>query len=128
MKIQSLAHLWNLTQQHRGTSGARVAAGVLLGLYNSDRFPFPLDELRALDSENLAHAIEVIRSDAAHCQMEVHRWLNVASGRSDFGDRFEHLAHEYSAFKRARCKASELQPLNPARLVLRAPDQEVANG
>lgn len=126
MKIQALAHLWNLTQQHRGTSGARVAAGVLLGLYNSDRFPFPLDELRALDSENLAHAIEVIHCDAAHCQMEVHQWLNVASGRSDFGERFEHLAHEYGAFKRGRCKVSSLQPLNPSRLVLRLPARVAA--
>lgn len=127
MKLESLVQLWNITQQHRGTSGARVAAGVLLGLYNSERFPFPLDELRALDSENLAHAIAVIRCDAAHCKMEVHRWLNEITFRSDFGDRFEHLAHEYGAFKRGRCKVSELQPLNPARLVLGAPVQEVAD-
>ncbi|MGO1072686.1 DUF7673 family protein [Lysobacter sp. CA199] len=122
MKIEALMHLWNMTQQHRGTSGGRVATGVLLGLYNSMRFPFPLDELRVLDSEGLVHAIEVIRCDAAHCQMEVHAWLNLASGRSDFGDRFEHLAHEYNVFKRGRCKTTALQPLNPSRLVLRAPD------
>ncbi|UOF16436.1 hypothetical protein IEQ11_07240 [Lysobacter capsici] len=118
MKIASLIYLWNMTQQHRGTSGARVAAGVLLGIYNSNRFPFPLDELRALDSETLAHAIDVIRCDASHCQMEVHVWLNIASGRSDFGDRLEHLAHEYNVFKRGRCKASDLRLLDPARIVL----------
>ena len=48
MNTQSLTKLWNHTQQHKGTSGARAAAGVLLGLYNGDRFPFDLTELRVI--------------------------------------------------------------------------------
>ena len=123
MNVASLVSLWNLTQRHPGTSGARVAAGVLLGLYNAERFPFDLTELRALDADNLGHALEVIRADAAHCQMEVHSWLNRLSGRSDFGERFEHLAHEYGCFKRGRCKKAELREVAPARITLRMHEQ-----
>ena len=118
MNTEALMHLWNLTQQHKGTSGARAAAGVLLGLYNGDRFPFDLTELRVLDPKHLAAAMEVIGADAAHCQMEVHRILDNLTGRTDFGERFEHLAHEYSRFKRGRCKAADLKPLSPAIAVL----------
>ena len=113
MNTKALMQLWNLTQQHKGTSGARAAAGVLLGLSNGERFPFDLTDLRVLDAKNLAAAMEVIGADAAHCQMEVHRILDKLTGRTDFGPRFEHLAHEYSCFKRGRCKASDLQQVDP---------------
>lgn len=120
MNTLALIRLWNLTQMHRGTSGARAAAGVLLGLYNGARFPFDLTELRVLDSSNLQAAIDVVNADASRCQREVHEWLNLLAGRRDFGQRFEHLAHEYAAFKRGRCKREHLVPLQPASLVLDA--------
>jgi hypothetical protein len=120
MDTKSLIKLWNLTQQHRGTSGARVAAGVLLGLYNGQRFPFDLTELRSFDDNNLDAALSIISSDATRCQREVHEWLNHLTGRRDFGDRFEHLAHEYNTTKRGRCKVSYLAeiPLSPQRLAI----------
>ena len=77
---------------------------MLLGLYNGRRFPMDLTDLRVLDTENLNAALEVITSDARSCRMEVHDWLNRVTGRSDFGHRFEHLAHEFAAFRRGRCK------------------------
>ena len=128
MNAESLIRLWNLTQQHMGTSGARVAAGVLLGLYNGDRFPFDLTELRALDRENLGAALDVIAVDAAGPALEVHRMLDCMTGRTDFGERFEHLAHDFDRFKKGRCKKDALRPVSPVRLVLRMPAQEVANG
>ena len=118
MNTQALMKLWNHTQKHKGTSGARAAAGVLLGLYNGDRFPFDLTELRVLDPKLLAVAIDVIAEDAARCEMEVHRILDKLTGRRDFGERFEHLAHEYARFKRGRCKAADLKPLDPAVAIL----------
>jgi hypothetical protein len=118
MNTTALIQLWNLTQRHPGTSGARAAAGVLLGLYNGTRFPFDLTDLRVLDNQHLPAALQVITSDATRCQMEVHDWLNRMTGRRDFGPRFEHLAHEYTAFKRGRCKREYLLPLQPARLLL----------
>lgn len=121
MNTTALITLWNITQMHIGTSGGRAAAGVLLGLYNGQRFPMDLTDLRVLESPFLAAAMEVIRADATRCRMEVHEWLNQISGRRDFGDRFEHLAHDYACFKRGRCKVSHLaeRPITPARIVIR---------
>lgn len=121
MNTAALIRLWNVTQLHHGTSGARAAAGVLLGLYNGGRFPLDLTELRVLDDANLRDAIDVIRCDASRCEMEVHSWLNRLTGRRDFGQRFEHLAHEYNTapFKRGRCKREYLEPLSPPSLVIR---------
>jgi len=121
MNTRALIQLWNLTQLHPGTSGARAGAGVLLGLYNGARFPFDLTDLRVLDAHYTAAALAVIECDAARCQMEVHEWLNRLSGRRDFGQRFEHLAHEYTVFKRGRCKREYLEPLDPPHLRLPEP-------
>jgi len=121
MNTDALITLWNLTQQHPGTSGARVAAGVLLGLYNGERFPFDLTNLRSLDDRYRDAAINVILSDATRCQREVHDWLNQLTGRRDFGGRFEHLAHEYVSTRKGRCAKTYLteRPITPARLVIR---------
>lgn len=120
MNTAALIKLWNLTQKHRGTSGARAAAGVLLGLYNGHRFPFDLTDLRLLDEGNLAAAIAVINSDASRCQMEVHEWLNLLSSRHDFGQRFEHMAHDWK--RKGKCKREGLQPLNPEFVLFSEPD------
>lgn len=116
MNTSALIQLWNCTQRHHGTSGARAAAGVLLGLYNGDRFPFDLVDLRVMDATYLAAAIEVIRSDATRCQREVHEWLNQLTGRHDFGMRFEILAHEYR--RKGKCKKEHLDPVSPANLIV----------
>lgn len=127
MNTNALITLWNTTQQHPGTSGARVCAGVLLGLYNGERFPLDLTELRVLDDELLQSAIAVIHSDAERCQREVHDWLNVLAGRRDFGDRFEYLAHGYKSTHKGRCTKAQLaeRPITPARLVIHVPAQPV---
>jgi hypothetical protein len=127
MNTIALARLWNLTQVHPGTSGARAAAGVLLGLYNGARFPFDLTDLRLLDDANLRDALDVIQCDASRCQMEVHDWLNRAMGRTDFGARFEQLAWDYAVFKRGRCKRENLADVSPQRLVIKlTPEQGAA--
>jgi hypothetical protein len=117
MNIPALIRLWNLTQQS-GTSGARVAAGVLLSLYNGPRFPLDLTELRCLDGNYLGDALAVITADASRCEREVHQWLNVITGRDDFGARFEHLAHDWKCFRRGRCKKEYLESLEPAHLFI----------
>lgn len=127
MNIASLISLWNHTQQHPGTSGARACAGVLLGLYNGDRFPFDLTELRLLDKHLRVAALDVITADATRCNYEVHEWLNHTCSACDFGDRFELLAWEYKVFKRGVCQVAarkELeQTVRPARRVLKMPEQ-----
>lgn len=116
MNLHALVQLWNVTQQHVGTSGARAAAGVLLGLYNGDRFPMNLTDLRLLDPTLLKSAVTVIACDAARCEREVHSWLNAVTGRHDFGQRFEHLAHEWR--RKGRCKRDQLEALSPSHLVI----------
>lgn len=121
MNTDALIRLWNVTQRHdAGTSGARRAALVLLGLYNGPRFPFDLTELRGLDTDNLQDALAVISEDGRRCQREVHSWLNVLTGRTDFGERFEHLAWKFRV--KGRCKREALRPLNPTALVIAAID------
>lgn len=117
MNTAALIRLWNVTQNHdEYTSGARRAALVLLGLYNGPRFPFDLTELRAMDTDIHRDALLVITDDSTRCQREVHEWLNLLTGRTDFGERFEHLAWRFRV--KGRCKRDALRTLNPPRLVL----------
>lgn len=117
MNTEALIRLWNVTQRHdAGTAGARRAALVLLGLYNGPRFPFDLTELRAVDTDIMNDALQVISEDARRCQREVHSWLNVLTGRVDFGERFEHLAWKFRV--KGRCKRDALLPLNPPALII----------
>jgi hypothetical protein len=128
MDQRALITLWNVTQMHIGTSGAKACAGVLLGLYNGQRFPMDLTDLRLLDEPLLQAAVDVIHSDATRCQREVHEWLNQLTGRRDFGQRFEHLAHEYACFKKGRSKTAYLQdiPVSPPHLVIRLTEEKEA--
>ncbi len=117
MNTDALIRLWNVTQRHdAGTSGARRAALVLLGLYNGPRFLFDLTDLRAMDPNIQRDALLVIGEDARRCQREVHSWLNELTGRVDFGERFEHLAWKFRV--KGRCKRDALSPLSPPVLVI----------
>lgn len=119
MDTDALCRLWNVTQQHdAGVSGARRAAQVLLGLYNGPRFPFDLTELRAMDGDIMRDALAVIGADAVRCQREPHAWLNLLTGRKDFGERFEHLAWKFRI--KGRCPRDQLFPLSPPVVLIEA--------
>lgn len=107
--MDALAHFWRMAQHDHG--GARVAAKLLLGLYNGARFPFDLTELRVLDNENHARALALLRLDA-HPVCEVHDYLNRLYGLRDMGMRFEHLAHTWRL--KGRCKREFLDPVQRA--------------
>ena len=117
-EIDALIKLWTWTQIHRGTHSAETCAEILLGLYNGERFPFNLNHLRRLDSAHLEAAMVLIEADARPLR-EVHTQLDVMTGRHDFGERFEHLAHQYNL--KGRCKKSSLEPLEPELLAIRQP-------
>lgn len=108
---EALTHFFMLATCH-SHSGARVAARLLLGLYNGPRFPFDLTDLRLLDAQNLDHALVLLRMDARP-QMEVHQLLNLLYGRTDFGHRFEHMAHVWRV--KGRCKKEYLVPVEALR-------------
>lgn len=110
--LKALAHFYNIAA-HNDHGGARVAAKLLLGLYNGTRFPFDLTELRCLDQQHLNMAMALIRFDATPA-MEVHDWLNKLYGRTDFGARFEQIAYDWRM--KGRCKKAYLQSLAPITL------------
>ena len=111
--IEALSHFFILatTQDH---SAAKVAACMLLGLYNGYRFQFDLTELRRLDASNLKRALALLEFDARP-RMEVHEWLNRLYGRTDFGPRFEHLAHRWNL--KGKCKKQGLVPVEVVRFL-----------
>jgi hypothetical protein len=116
MSTAALIKVWNLTQRHPGTSGAKAAAGVLLSLYNGRRFPVDLTDLKLLDHAHHDAAIDVIREYTAPFYPEVHDALNQGTGRRDFGARFEHLAHEYS--RKGKCTKAQLVAVAPEYLLI----------
>lgn len=73
----------------RDTGQARKVACFLLGLYNGDRFPFDLTDLRGLDDDLFSDCMLVLRMDARVCRQEVHNYFD-AGGR-----KFERLATDW---------------------------------
>lgn len=104
--MDALLRLWKMAQADHG--GANVAAKFLLGLYNGERFPFDLTELRRLDLDTFNDVLRVLRMDFTPYK-EVHELLNDWTGRRDMGQRFEHLAHAWKL--KGRCKKEYLRPL-----------------
>jgi hypothetical protein len=109
--IEALAHFFIMASEHNN-SAARVAARLLLGLYNGERFQFDLTDLRVLDAANMERALALLQFDA-RAQMEVHQWLNRMYGRTDFGMRFEHLAHSWNL--KGKCKKACLEKVPAVR-------------
>lgn len=70
-ELASVRHLYEQARD-LGTAGGAVSAQVLLGLYNGERFPFDLTELRRLDRVVLQAALTTIAMDARWCRAEVH--------------------------------------------------------
>lgn len=73
---------------HRDSGQPKRIAKFLLGLYNGDRFPFDLTDLRGLDGELFDDCLLVLRMDF-WCDREVHRYFE------DGGAKFEALAEDW---------------------------------
>ena len=86
----AISLLYEVATRHLGTSGGNTCAKLLLGLYNGNRFPFDLTDLRLLDAANFEAAMTVLRMDARHTYCEVHVLLDAiyADGRYT-GDELE---------------------------------------
>ncbi len=109
--FEALSHFFMLATEH-DHSGAGAAARLLLGLYNGKRFPFDLQDLRRFDDKNLRRAFALLKLDSRP-EREVHEWLNRLYGRTDFGARFEHLAHRWRL--KGKCKKEWLADIEPLR-------------
>lgn len=102
-----LVHFFILADCHTNSS-AYLAAQLLLSLYDRERFPFDLTELRRFDAHYLDMALQLLELDATR-QMAGHEWLNRMYGRKDFEMRFEHIAHAWDM--RGKCESIYLQPV-----------------
>lgn len=91
-QLAALQRLWILANGNHGA--CRVAARLLLGCYNGNRFPFDLTDLRLFDERNFRDAMLVLEMDSRPA-MEVHEHLNRVLGRRDIGHRFELLACDW---------------------------------
>ena len=78
------------------TGGGGTCARLLLGIYNGDRFPFDLTDLRRLDDRLHDAAMAVIHMDSRRCWCEIHVLLDavlaVPYGKST-GHTMELWAH-----------------------------------
>lgn len=107
-----LAYFFILADGHCH-GAARIAATMLLNFYNGHRFQFDLTDLRLLDERHLTMALTLMRFDA-QLSREVHEHLNHMYSRTDFGPRFEHLAHKWSL--KGKCLKSHLSKVPPVTL------------
>lgn len=67
----------------------RICARFLLGLYNGNRFPFDLTDLRLLPTGLLKDAVAALHMDARLTRQEVHLYF------ADGGRKFEDLVSDY---------------------------------
>ena len=102
-----LVHFFILADCHI-SSKAYLAAQLLLSLYDSERFPFDVTELRRFDAKYLDMALQLLELNATR-QMALHEWLNRMFGRKDFEMRFEHIAHAWDMG--GKCERLYLQPV-----------------
>ncbi len=108
--------LYNIAEKHLGTSGGNTCVKLLLGLYNGERFPFDLTDLRLLDEGNLTAAMVVLHMDAAHTYCEIHVLLDAILGLplgQSTGHMFEHWAYDMRL--KGACKKAQLPSLKGVR-------------
>lgn len=75
----------------RDTGQSRVIARFLLGLYNGNRFPFDLTDLRCIDLELFEDCMAVLQMDALVQRREVHTYFG-----SEGGALFEQIAEDWN--------------------------------
>lgn len=76
LRADGVPALQRLVTVARGDTGqASTIARFLLGLYNDRRFPFPMTNLRSIDTELFDDCMTVLAMDARACQQEVHLYF-----------------------------------------------------
>lgn len=90
--VDALKRLVRLAQGDTGQ--CRIAARFVLGLYNGDRFPFDLTDLRSVDDEIFLDCMQLLRMDARVTEREVHRYFE------DGGQLFERIAEDWGFEKK----------------------------
>jgi hypothetical protein len=101
--------LYNAASTMLDTGGGGTCARLLLGLYNGERFPFDLTDLRRLDGGLHDAAMTALYTDSRHTWCEIHILLDailgVPQGKST-GSTMELWAHRLRL--KGRCKKEDL--------------------
>jgi len=104
--------LFHTAQQMLDTGQGGTCGRLLLGIYNGDRFPFDLTDLRRLDDRLHSAAMTVLQMDSRCTYVEIHVLLDailaVPSGKST-GNTLELWAHTLRL--KNRCKKDFLPEL-----------------
>jgi len=104
--------LYNAARTMLDTGGGGTCARLLLGLYNGERFPFDLTDLRRLDDGLHDAAITVIHMDSRRTWCEIHVLLDAILG-VPFGKSTGHTMELWAHFLRlkGRCHKDNLPNL-----------------
>lgn len=106
---EAALYLFDTARTMLDTSGGSACGKLLLGLYNGERFPFDLTELRRLDHGLYAAAMLVIEMDARHTWCEIHVLLDAilnVPDRKSTGHTLELWAHRLGL--KGKCKKEYL--------------------
>lgn len=102
--------LYKLVKRCRDTGGGIRATKFLLGLYNGDRFPFDLTDLRSFDDVQFEAAMTLLRLEHDSRWVEIHVLLDAILGAdSRCGAEFERWAYDLGLPR--SCKKAQLPPL-----------------
>ncbi len=105
-ELDAVRGLFDVACRLWDTGGGGTAARLLLGIYNGNRFPFDLTDLRRLDKNNLAMALTVLRMDA-RCRAEVQVILSALLEDMTVQSRMEVWAYDMGLKHRAKKAEAE---------------------
>ena len=77
--VAALKRLYEIALRDSGQ--CRIVASFLAGLYNGQRFPFKLTDLRGVDDPIFEDCMALLRMDARQCQQEVHDYFDNGNER-----------------------------------------------
>jgi hypothetical protein len=89
--VAALKRLYEIALRDSGQ--CRIVAGFLAGLYNGQRFPFKLTDLRGVDDAIFEDCMALLRMDARQCEREVHDYFDNGN------DRWEKMIQDWKLDK-----------------------------
>jgi hypothetical protein len=89
--IAALKRLYEIANGDTGQ--AKIVAKFLACLYNGNRFPFDLTDLRIVDQAIFEDCMALLRMDARQCEQEVHEYFEHGS------TKWEKMIHDWGLSK-----------------------------
>ena len=90
--VAALKRLYEIALRDSGQ--CRIVASFLAGLYNGQRFPFDLTDLRCVDDAIFEDCMALLRMDARQCEQEIHNYFDNGN------ERWEKMIQDWKLEKR----------------------------